>query len=420
MKTKITHNKIVLFFSAFVFLTLILLTANISYSKSNAVQVTDIRYRSGPNYTRVVIDLSKKTEFTYHLLKKDTSINKPRRFYVDLADTTLSNNISTSIPVNDGLLKEVRAGQFNSSTVRVVLDIETLEDYTIFPLTNPYRIVIDITGKGLLKKKSKESVSSVPSLPEPSPVPGAPVIPVIKGTSKAKATPVKKGPRIRTIVIDAGHGGKDPGAMGKKKLKEKDMALKIVKRLKKELSKKVDAKIVLTRDRDVFIPLDERTAIANSKEADMFVSIHLNASPNRKASGVETYILGEPTDKEALRVSARENAASPEEMSDIVQFIVRDLEMTGTHNESVRLATLVQDSLSTNLKKNYSGVKSNGVKKALFYVLVRSNMPSILVETTFISNPRDEKRLKTDKYIDTIVAGISKGIVAYINGDGAL
>ena len=279
---------------------LALVPAALSYSEPAQVKVEKIRYRSGPNYTRVVIDLDRKAEFKYHLLKKDPKINKPRRLYIDIVGGRLGPELKRKIPINDGLLKMVRAGQYDESTVRVVLDIETLDDFTVFPLSNPYRVVIDVTGKGSARDKVKE--------PPPSKtVERAPGVKVPPRTSLA-----------RTIVIDPGHGGKDPGALGKRKLKEKDLTLKIARLVKKELGKRLKSSVLLTRDRDVYIPLDERTAIANSKEADLFVSIHVNSSPNRTATCVEPYSLGEAKEKEALRVAARVNAATPEEMIDIV------------------------------------------------------------------------------------------------------
>lgn len=387
-----------------------------AYPASNGTKVVDIRHWSNPNYTRIVIDLSRKAEFNYHLLKKDPSINKPRRLYVDIKGAALGKTLTKSITIGDGLLKAVRAGQYTKDTVRVVLDIETLEEYKVFPLTNPYRIVIDVTGTGKPPRETARKDegaeggkgdegdkggkgSPVPEAVEPPPVTGEPLT-------------------VKTIVIDPGHGGKDPGAIGKRGLREKDITLKVSKMLKKELAKKLKStKIILTRTKDVYIPLDERTAIANMKGADIFVSIHVNASVNRKATGVETYYLDYAHDKEAMKVASRENFATTEEMDDVLQFILKDLRRSGNRIESSTLATDIQINLSSILKKKYRGIKSNGVKGAPFYVLVNSNMPSILVEISFISNPRDEKRLRDDNYLQEIVKGISSGLLSYINGD---
>jgi N-acetylmuramoyl-L-alanine amidase len=399
--------------AAFFFAAALLLTLfTASYSEAASATVDEIRYFSSKNYTRVVISLDKKADFKSHLLRKDPSIKKPRRFYVDIENARLGKNIKRNIPINDGLLKVARAGQFDNSTVRVVLDIESLKDYKIFPLPNPYRIVIDFFGT---KARHTPVTSTEP-----------PVISGVKKVEIPKAkTPAKKINGIRTIVIDPGHGGRDPGAVGKKRLKEKTVTLKIAKMLKKDLARELkkkngkSPKIILTRTRDKYISLDERTAIANSKEADLFISIHVNASPRRAANGVETYYLRYTQDKDAIRVAARENSATAEEMNDVLGYILRDLESTGNQQESIRLATNIQQTLSKGLKKKYRNVKSNGVKGALFYVLVNCNMPSVLVEVSFISNPRDEKRLRSDKYLREITKGITKGILNYMDGKGA-
>ncbi len=397
-------------FSAFVFFAVLFTGAG---ADAATVNVKEIRHFSSKNYTRVVVTLDKKAHFKSHLLRKDPSLKKPRRFYIDIKGARLGKDIKRHIPINDGLLKVARAGQYDKNTVRVVLDIESLKDYKVFPLSGPNRIVIDIFGKGARQLPAAKT--------EP---------PVVSGVEKVKtpksASPVIKKPNgIRTIVIDPGHGGKDPGAIGKRKLQEKTVTLKIAKLLKKDLAKELQKKygkkpkIILTRTRDKYIPLDERTAIANSREADLFVSIHVNASPRRAATGVETYYLRYTQDKDAIRVAARENKATPAEMNDVLGYILRDLESTGNQQESIRLATNIQQTLSKGLQRKYKGIKSNGVKCALFYVLVNANMPSVLVEVSFISNPKDEKRLKTDKYLREITKGITKGIINYMDGKGA-
>jgi N-acetylmuramoyl-L-alanine amidase len=385
------------------FTILFLISLNTTaFSKPDTAEVKSIRHWSNPNYTRVVIDLSRKVPHNHHLLKKDPSIQKPRRLYIDISGATLAKDLVKSIPISDGLLKAVRAGQYKKDTVRVVLDIESLEDYKVFPLTNPYRIVIDVTGT-VTDRTVMDREGSSPRGPTPETTPHGPAT-------------TRRALKVKTIVIDPGHGGKDPGAIGKRGLKEKDVTFKLSKMLKKELQKKLDSKIILTRDKDAYIPLDERTAIANMRQADLFISIHVNASVNRKATGVETYYLDYAHDKEAMRVASRENFASTEEMGDVLKFILKDLERSGNRIESSGLATYVQESLSSSLRKKYRGIKSNGVKGAPFYVLLNSNMPSILVEVSFISNPRDERRLRDERYLQGIIKGISTGILRYVNG----
>lgn len=364
-----------------------------------AGDVTDVRYNTSDNYTRIVIDLSEKSVFKHHLLKKDPKLNKPPRLFIDISNAKIGANVKKDIPINNGLLKKVRLGQYDKNTVRVVLDIESIDSYKVFPLTGPYRIVIDIDGE--TTKVSKAEIKKTDKKKD------------IKKHAKSKKDKVAS-KKDFLIVIDPGHGGKDPGALGRKGLKEKDITLKISKLLSKKLKNKTNANIHLTRRKDVFIPLPDRTAIANAKNADLFVSIHVNASPNRKATGVETYFLGTAKDKKSIEVSARENAATVEEMDDVLSFILADLEITGNRNESITLANYVQKKMSKGLMKKYKEVTSNGVKSALFYVLLNSKMPSILVETSFISNPVSEKRMKTNKYLDDIAEGIAKGIVNYM------
>lgn len=369
-------------------------------------QVDNIRYWSEKNYTRVVIDLNKESEYKFHLLKKDPDLKKPRRLYIDVSNAIMGSTLKTNIPINDGLLQSVRTGQYKNEVVRVVLDIKKIEDYKVFHLKEPFRIVIDISGRPVAGEISNNKEKKSPQ----------------KNKIKDKKTKISKTTKstskqykVKTVILDAGHGGKDPGAVGKRKLKEKNVTLKITKLLRTELASRFKGRIILTRDRDVYIPLDERTAIANMKQADLFVSIHINASPNRKASGVETYFLDYASDKNSKRVAARENDTSIDAVDDsTLQFILNDLNNTANRHESSELATSVQGSLTTKLKKKYRNTKNHGVKGAPFYVLVGTRMPSILVETAFISNPADEKLLRSTKYLKTIASGIADGIMKHI------
>jgi N-acetylmuramoyl-L-alanine amidase len=378
-------------------LTILLTTPATTLAKKKTSEVTRIRHWSNPTYTRIVIDVGAESEYYHHLLKKDISINIPhRRLYVDIYGTTLSDGLKKKIPINDGLLKAARAGQFKSDTVRIVLDIESIEDYKIFALSDPFRIVIDVMGKGFGGEGGEMSKTG-------------PFEPPMTDSALMASH------KVRKIVIDPGHGGKDPGAIGRSGLREKDVTLRISKLLKKSLRKKTRAKVILTRNRDVYIPLEERTAIANTAEADLFISVHVNASPKRKASGVETYYLDVSNDRRTIQVAARENAASTKATGDL-QYILRDLMRTANRNDSSALATHIQDSLVATLRKKYRSVFANGVKGAPFYVLVRTNMPSILVEVSFISNAREEKRLKSEKYLQAIASGITEGVLGFING----
>jgi N-acetylmuramoyl-L-alanine amidase len=362
--------------------------------------VDSLRFWSNPNYTRVVIDASRETEFKHHLLKKDPSINKPQRLYVDLKNSRLGRNIRKSIPINDDLLSDARAGQYTHDSVRVVVDIKSFKTYKIFSLKDPFRIVIDIKGTA----DDKKAGSRQPSV-------------TINKNGKLPPSALAKqlALGVRTIVIDPGHGGRDYGAPGYLKgVHEKHVTLQIARKLAKMIRKELQTKVYLTRSRDRFLTLEERTAIANTKNADLFISIHTNSHKDRRAYGIETYFLNLATDDEAIRVAAMENATSTKNISDL-QTILHDLMQNAKINESSRLASNVQVSMVRHLKnKRYSRVKDKGVKQAPFYVLLGAQMPAILVETGFISNPRESKRLVNAQYQQRICEAIIMGVKKYI------
>jgi N-acetylmuramoyl-L-alanine amidase len=373
---------------------------SIKTAPGGMVTVTDLRFWSNPNYTRVVIDADREASYYHHLLKKDPSINKPQRLYVDLSNSRLGANIRKSIPIHDDLLSDARAGQYTSDSVRVVVDIKSFETYKIFSLKDPFRIVIDVWGTRGAKK--------TPIRPPAGTVKKGGKIPP---GSLAKQLALG----VRRIVIDPGHGGKDYGAPGYYKgVHEKNVVLAIANRLANKIRKELKLEVILTRKGDRFLTLEERTAFANTKNADLFISIHTNASRDRRAYGIETYFLNLATDEEAIRVAAMENATSTKNISDL-QKILYDLMQNAKINESSRLAGYVQSAMIGHLKnKRYSRVKSKGVKQAPFYVLLGAQMPSILIETAFISNPRECKRLTNPRFQERLSEGIIQGIRSYI------
>ncbi len=363
------------------------------------VTVQGLRFWSNPNYTRVVIDADLETRFVHRLLKKDPSLKKPQRLYIDLSRSRLGKNIQKVIPINDQLLSDARAGQYTSDTVRIVVDIKSFRHYKIFSLKNPFRIVLDVWGQdddGQVARPSHPTVRTPPGkLP-----PGAIARQLALGISR--------------IVIDPGHGGKDFGAPGYYKgVHEKDVVLQIAKQLARKVETDLGCDVVLTRTTDRYLTLEERTAIANTQNADLFVSIHTNAVRDRRAYGIETFFLNLATDDAAILVAARENATSAKNISDL-ESILNDLMQNAKINESSRLAAMVQDEMCTHLKKKYKHIRSKGVKQAPFYVLLGAQMPALLVETSFISNPRECKRLTDPAYQDRLCDGIIRGIRRYI------
>ena len=361
--------------------------------------VTGLRFWSNPNYTRVVIDADQETVYLHNLLKKDPSIHKPQRLYVDLEDCTLSKDTNKVIPINDNLLSDVRAGQYTLDSVRVVIDIKSFDRYNIFSLKNPFRIVIDVWGD---TPKVAEKARVTAKRPKKNQ----------KLTQSALAKQLALG--VSRIVIDPGHGGKDYGAPGYLRgTHEKYVVLDISKKLARKIRSQLGIEVVLTRTTDRYLTLEERTAIANTENADLFISIHTNSARDRRAYGLETYFLNLATDDEAIRVAAFENATSTKNISDL-QTILSDLMHNAKVNESSRLAVYVQESLHRHMKRKYSRIRSKGVKQAPFYVLLGAQMPSILVETSFISNPRECRRLKDPRYQDHLSEAIMKGIRKYI------
>jgi N-acetylmuramoyl-L-alanine amidase len=361
-------------------------------------KVSGLRFWSNPSYTRVVIDADDKTPYFHHLLKKDPDLKKPQRLYVDISNARLGKEIPKLIDINDNLLIATRAGQYAPDTVRVVVDIKSFRTYKIFSLMNPFRIIIDVWGD--------DSTAVAGG--------GAPAVTAPRGGKVPAGSLAKQlALGVRRIVIDPGHGGKDPGALGYLKgVKEKTITLQIGKRLARKLEAR-GYEVLMTRTTDTYLTLEERTAFANTRNADLFISIHTNAHRNRSARGVETYILNFATDADAIRVAAMENATSTKNISDL-QTILTDLMQNAKIDESGRLASHVQSSIYGTLKTRYSEVKNLGVKQAPFYVLLGAQMPSILVETSFISNPTECKRLVDPGYQDHLADAIIVGVERYI------
>jgi len=216
------------------------------------------------------------------------------------------------------------------------------------------------------------------------------------------------GLKVRRVVIDAGHGGHDTGAIGRKGTQEKDVTLAIARKLARELRTR-GLEVMLTREDDHYLKLEERARLANELKGDLFISIHCNSAPTSKLRGVETYTLNTSADRYSIRLAARENASSEKGISDL-QFILADLATKANTEESTRLATQVQKNLVSHLSSEYKGVKDLGTKEALFYVLLGTKMPAILVETAFLSHAEEEQRLASEKYQDDVAQAIAHGV----------
>jgi len=384
-----------------------------TYDKKHAYDttVTELRFWSNPDYTRIVINAKHERDYTHRLLKKDPGINKPfQRLYIDIDQTKLGQGIAEHTPINDNLLKQARAGQHLPHSVRVVVDFKSFKNYKIFSLKDPFRIVIDVWGKGSNGKKDSSSSPKIADLKK-----GEKTSRLTTDNLKSSDIARQFALGVRKIVIDPGHGGRDPGAPGYyKNVWEKDIVLKLAKKLAIELRKRLKCTVLLTRSTDKRLTLEERTAMANTKRADLFISLHVNAAKNRKLKGIETYILNLATDKQAIAVAARENATSEKNISDL-DLILSDLMQNTKIEESTRLANLVQNNFVRGMRKKYSGINNLGVKQAPFYVLLGARMPSILIETSFISNKTECKRLMSNSYQTAIASAITDGVEKYIN-----
>lgn len=382
-------------------------------ASGKTVDVHGIRYFSDQDYTRIVIDLSNNAEYASHWLKADAALHKPPRLTIDINNSILGSNVSRNLSIKDGLLSAVRLGYHpQDKRTRIVLDSENVKDFTVFQMSNPSRIVVDVFSAERKEEAKRPVIASTRQTAQNNNKPAADM--KTKGPNdlpKDITLGAALGLKIRTIVIDPGHGGKDPGAVYNG-LKEKDIVLEISKYLYDYLKADPDLNIHLTRNKDIFIPLEERTAIANKLRADIFVSIHANAAKNKAASGLETFVFNVTNDRAALEVAALENQATTKSISDL-QGILKDILKYSKLEESVSLAGSVQSCLVKNV--NASKKQNLGVKQAPFYVLVGATMPAILVETGFLSNNEDAAKLKSSAYRKKVAKGIYDGIKEYIS-----
>jgi N-acetylmuramoyl-L-alanine amidase len=337
------------------------------------LSILGLRHYSDPKYTRIVIDTIKPLKYeASQTLSKDIEIN--------ITGGRL-NPEECSLEINDKLVKSVRAIQGEESA-KIVIALKEAVNYDTFTLRNPDRIVIGLK----------------PLAPGP--------IPLLESL------------KVRTIVLDPGHGGKDPGAIGPNGLKEKDVTLDIAKRLKKLLVERLGVRVVLTREDDYFVPLAERTGLANNNKADLFISIHTNASPESKrgkGGGFEVYFHSLALDEESRQVAARENLArlyeeggSLQDPSGDLYFILWDLAQNEFMKESSELAEIIQSELDRKLS-----IINRGVKQAPFYVLAGSTMPAVLVEVAFISNWREERMLRKAQFKEDITEALCNSVTIY-------
>jgi N-acetylmuramoyl-L-alanine amidase len=418
------------------------------------IVIRDIKRMSIADGMRVTIEMDAETTFRAERLEN------PRRVFFDLKGTRpVPALLDATIRFSDDIVREIRLGRHPNSTTRIVFDMEGVDTYSVFTLYSPYRLVIDFkpvagaavtTGQkpspvGLQQgtsgvraarrqplpelksptKLEKEALKELAVAPVVIPVPASttqnpPLLTAAVDASAAVPSANMDGKfslarqlglGVARIVIDAGHGGHDPGAQGNG-VNESELTLDVAARLTRLLQKQPGVEVVMTRDTDVFVPLEERTAIANREGADLFLSIHANASRNPKARGVETYFLNFATNPDAEAVAARENSTSGRAMHSLPD-IVKAIALNNKIDESRDFADIVQRSMVRKLGTRNKQLRDLGVKQAPFVVLIGASMPSVLAEISFVTHRQEGTLLKSNTYRQQIAEALFEAVVKY-------
>jgi N-acetylmuramoyl-L-alanine amidase len=437
-------------------------------SENGTPRVRDVKIWNSENSARIIVTLDDTIAFNA------ARIAAPDRVYFDLHRAKLTPDIAKkNWDVKDGLLRSLRLGQNKDGVVRLVLDVNGARDYSAYLLANPYRLVIDVHAKPLASSASEVANAAAPApgattkyakadSENPDSRSGAVAGETVSVSADSKAAPAAAkvtaataaaakskadtsktaaltapteskptrdgqrsltralGLKISRIVIDPGHGGHDTGTIGPHGLMEKDLCLDVALRLGREIEEKLPgAEVIYTRKDDTFVPLEERTAIANDAKADLFISVHANSSHDAAARGIETYYLNFATSEESMAVAARENALAQSSLHDL-QDIIKKIARNEKVEESKELASDIQDSLTHRLQLVSQDERNRGVTKAPFVVLIGANMPSVLSEISFISNPSDEKLLKKTDQRQRVADGLYRGIASYLDSLNSL
>lgn len=354
------------------------------------VTVRNVRATTSPEKIRLVLDLDR------HATVIEQRAVNASQVVIALPDAWLSQT-AQGRTLDGTIPSPFMVTQITPHAVAVSLPRTSFQSYRQFLLSDPPRLVIDVTlpieqglsSAGVLQEAPKRVVPMAPQ----------PITPRTKGYT--------------TIVIDPGHGGKDPGARGLHKTEEKDITLRVGLQLRKLLSKHPGIRVLMTRDRDVFVELEERTKFANSNEADLFVSIHVNSHPSRTVKGIEIYHFGEAKDQRALEVAARENGTPLSNTGVGWEYLVADLLTSKKIEESLELAWNAKAAMVSQMNSHYE-IDDHGVKTAPFYVLRFTSMPSILAEIAYISNPSEEELLHKPVFVQDVAQSLYQGIVAFL------
>jgi len=350
--------------------------------------VSEIRSWSNADYTRVAIYLSRPVPFTQ--LELPPGDGHPRRLALDLKPAVLER-AALAHAVGDAKVERVRTGQNGEQTVRVVLDLHGAESLGVHALDDPARLIVDVGSA------AAPADGGAPSRPE--------------GEMGVRRP-------VRRIIVDAGHGGHDSGAIGPTRVREKDVTLAIARKLARQLEA-AGYEVLLTRRDDRYLALEERTAFANAHRGDLFISVHANAHPRRDRRGQETYVLNVADDRYARRLAARENGALRDDAGQEweVRRIRSDLDAQSSTDASRRLALKVQRELVGGVRARTGEARDLGVKSALFHVLLGARMPAVLVEAAFISNRAEERRLRDPGFQEAVASSIARAVGTFARGE---
>ncbi len=352
--------------------------------------IQNLRAASSPEVTRLVLDLDAKALPSKHPKLQAEGLT------IEIPNTTLSPSAKAKLTA--GKIADLFViTQSTERSVEISLPTGSFQSYKLFTLANPHRLVIDVVTPG--EPLTTPSVESPSDLGRPLPTPPQPAQP------RAKS--------FKTIVIDPGHGGKDPGARGRQGTEEKDITLKVALKLRDLLSKQSGIRVLMTRERDEFVELEDRAKFANGQQADLFVSIHVNSHPQRSVKGIEIYHFGEAKDQRALEVAARENGTPLNSTGVGWEYLVADLLTSKKIEESLELAWIAKEAMVTSLNDHYDLV-DHGVKTAPFYVLRFTSMPSILAEIAYISNSAEEDLLRNGRFTTRVAEALMEGVNTFL------
>ena len=354
-----------------------------------AATIQNLRTAFSPDLFRLVLDLDRKTKVKRHVPSREEGL------VVEIPHAALSKSAQSKI-AQGSLDGRFIVRQTHDDSVTVALPSGSFQTYALFSLTNPPRLVVDVIPAA--------AIPMAPSLDsaEPPVMPTAPPQPL---------PPPAKG--FTTIVIDPGHGGRDPGAHGLRGTEEKDITLKVGLKLRDLLKRDPGVRVLMTRERDVFVELEDRARYANGNEADLFVSIHVNSHPQRSVRGIEIYHFGEAKDQRALELAARENGTPLGSTGVGWEYLVADLLTTKKIEASLELAWTTKEAMIAHLNGHYALI-DHGVKTAPFYVLRFTSMPSILAEIAYISNAAEEDLLRTGIFTTRVAESLHEGVMAFL------